>query len=89
MFLWIVALALGKSNFDESDEYILETEEKYDHDLAQSILPYVKWAYIIITIIRVALFVISYKKPKVCRLYLYFELIIMLLDCCMPKNISL
>ena len=69
IFHWIAYVVQGRANFDESAKYI-EEGGQFDKEVAQSIFPYAMWFHIIGNFLRVVLLAISYKKPRVCRIYL-------------------
>ena len=48
--------------------------------MALTLLPIAKWTHILGTIGRVILLYCSYSKPKVCKLYLHYEMFMMLID---------
>ena len=90
VFHWILYVIQGRANFNESEKLLEEdVGGEVDKEVAQAILPYAKWAHITATFFRIVLLAISYKKPRVCRFYFYYELMVVLIDQCMPKNISL
>ena len=61
----------------------------FDKEMAEAIFPIVKWAHIIGTLGRIVLLAISYKKPRVCRMYFFYELMMMMIDQCLPRDINL
>ena len=79
IFHWTLFLAIGRANFAESAKYIEEGGD-FDKEVAEAIFPIAKWAHIIGTLGRIVLLAISYKKPRVCRMYFFYELMMMLID---------
>ena len=58
-------------------------------DLTEAIYPYAKNATIILSAFRVILLLISLKRQNVCRYYLYYELVLHIIDYCLPRGLPL
>ena len=86
----IVFHCISRSNFEKA-EVLLEDQTRnhfFNVSFAREILPYAKWAYIIGTIGRVFLLAISYKKPQICKTYLFYELLMLFFDSCMVRSVD-
>ena len=59
-----------------------------EHDLAEAIYPYAKTAMLIFTLGRVILLLVSGKQLNVCRYYLYYELLLHIINVCLPHGLS-
>ena len=59
-----------------------------EHDLAEAIYPYAKIAMLIFTLGRVILLLVSIKQLSVCRYYLYYELLLFIINICLPQGLS-
>lgn len=59
---------------------------KFNEDVAEFLFPIAKWAHIVGSIGRVVLLVISYKKPRISKIYFNYEVVMFLLDQCLVKN---
>ena len=57
-------------------------------ELCTTIFPYAKWAVICMTFGRLILMLISLKHLSVCKVYLYYELVNMLVLMCLPQDYS-
>ena len=88
IFHWTLFLAIGRANFAESAKYMEEGGD-FDKEVAEAIFPVAKWAHIIGTLGRIVLLAVSYKKPRICRMYFFYEMMMMLIDQCLPRDIKL
>ena len=64
----------------------MSESNEYNEDLVKSIFPFVKMAIIFMTIGRAILLLISFKKISICKVYIYYQVIYILLELCLPRN---
>ena len=69
---------LKKENSLDLNQFYYVVGEKIDLELVKAILPMAQWATIMFTISRVILLLISIKNIRVCKMYFYFEQLVML-----------
>ena len=69
-------------------EKFVESGESPEPDLTEAIYPYAKNAFIILSLFRIVLLLISLKRQNVCRYYIYYELVIHIVDKCLPRGLT-
>ena len=85
----IIIHVTGKTQYETSEAF-LKNEAEFDTTTALSLFPYLKWMMMIGGILgRTILIAISYKKPKVTKVYIYYETIMYLLERSCPQDYSL
>ena len=68
-------ILMGKSHYQESAAFIEEDRIPYNKELAETILPYIKWVLIILTYGRLFLVAFSYKYMWLTKTYLLYTVI--------------
>ena len=76
---------LGQANFQQSEKYI-ENGGEHNEEFVSAIFPYVKIAILSMSIGRVILLLISFKKLSICKFYIYYQVVYILLELCLPRN---
>ena len=76
---------LGKANFQQSQKFIDEGGA-YNNDLIDAMLPSIKWAMIILTFGRLICIFISIKKLAICKTYIYYQAIYIILEEFLPRD---
>ena len=66
----------------------MDEGESPKQDLIEAIHPYAKNATLLHVVGRVILMLISIKRPSVCRYYLYYELLLHIINICSPFGLS-
>ena len=85
--------AFGEENYQNSEKILQQGEEKFpeakglNYELAEAALPVGKWIHIVGMFLRVLLLAISYYRPGVCKLYIYFELLLNVTDQLMVSDV--
>ena len=75
LFNSLLLIVLGKANFQRAEDYIVDqTDEDLESmKVSLAIFPYAKWIYIIFTIGRLVLILLSIKNLRICKIYFYYE----------------
>ena len=76
---------LGKANYQQSQKYI-EEGGTHNTDLIETMFPIIKWAMIILTFGRLIFIFISIKKLAICKTYIYYQVIYILLEEFLPRD---
>ena len=85
--------AFGKEIYQNAEKILQQGEEHFpeaknlNYELAEATLPIGKWIHIVGAFLRVLLLAISYYKPSVCKLYIYFELLLNVTDQLMVSDV--
>ena len=66
----------------------MSESNEYNEDLVKSIFPFVKMAIIFMTIGRAILLLISFKKISICKVYIYYQVIYILLELCSNQSLN-
>ena len=61
---------------------------KYNYDIAHHMLPVAMWAHIVLTFGRVLLVLISLKRPQVCKVFFNYDLVLLLVNECLVKEVG-
>ena len=63
-------------------------EEGNDHNekVVAEIFPHVKSIIIWMTMGRIILLLISCKKPSICKIYLYYQVLFIVVELCLPRD---
>ena len=76
---------LGKANFQQSQKFI-DDGGTYNTELIDTMFPSIKWAMIILTFGRLICIFISIKKLAICKIYIYYQAIYILLEEFLPRD---
>ena len=66
-----------ESRASKSEDFIQNSDEKSQKQLAMALLPTVAWIILIMNLLRLPLIVASYWKPQICRYYHIYQVIFM------------
>ena len=67
-----------------SIEFIAKENSGVNQELAEMVLPILKYSYIILIVCRPLLMIVSYWKPAICRSYFYYQFLITLILLTLP-----
>ena len=54
--------------------------------LIKEIFPYIKWTMIMMSYGRLFLILVSMKKLAVCKMYIYYQIVYLILEECLPRD---
>ena len=80
-----IFIVLGQANWQQSQKFMAKSDE-YNESFVQQVFPIVKWALITMTIGRLLLLLISLKNIQVCRTYLYYQVVFMVVEMLLPVD---
>ena len=81
----IMFMILGKANYQKSAEYVRKGGE-HDEDFYESWYSFLQAMLIVMTFGRIILMGLSYKYPRICRSYIYYQVIYLSLEWCLPRD---
>ena len=64
----------------------MEEGDPPEPDLTEIVYPYAKTAMLIFTAGRVVLMLITFKRLSVCRYYIYYELLLTIINAFLPRG---
>ena len=82
MLIWS---ALGQANYQQSREYI-ERDEQHNSDLIKGLFPFIQWTMIVMSYARLLLVLLSMKKLAICKVYIYYQIVYLMLEQCLPRD---
>ena len=88
----VIQLGMGESNFDRSEIYRQNSVENPQTpglgylDLVRDIHPYARVIMYTFTVGRFILLLISMKHLSICKLYIYYEFLLTILDQFLPQS---
>ena len=80
-----VMVPSGQANFQQSEEFIAEGGQ-HNEELVSEILPFIKMALIFMTLGRAVLLLISFKRLSICKVYIYYQVVYVLLELFLPRD---
>ena len=80
--LW---MSIGKANFQKSREYIA-LGKAHDEEFVAAAFDYLQYTMIAMTFFRVILMGLSYRFPAVCRIYVYYQIVYLSVEWCLPRD---
>lgn len=85
VLFFLIWSGFGNANFQQSEEYIDE-DGSHNQNLISDTFVYLKWAMIVMTFGRLILIFISLKNLNVCKLYIYYQVVYLLLESLLPRD---
>ena len=79
LVIFIFSYATGATNFDSSELY-LEGDTSFDSSTAKALNKIFKYIYVVGVAGRLLLLIISFKKLNIVRTYIYYELVMLMID---------
>jgi len=81
-------MILGQSTYEQSKEFIEDHGDKYDlnEKFTDATFTYFKWAYILLTLGRLPLILIACYKIKLCKFFIYYQMLFSLVEVCLPRD---
>ena len=74
---------IGKNGWDKSEQILEENDAstiEFDYETAQALFPVCKTIMIVCNLLRFLLLLVSFKWPRVCKIFLAFEITTIFID---------
>ena len=83
MMIW---MAFGEANYQQSKDYMEEDGVQLNQELNKNVYPFLKWAMIVMTFGRLILVFASIKNLAICKVYIYYQIVYLLLEEFLPRD---
>ena len=79
---------MGKLPIEKTLQLIQADPPNLNTNLCEEVFPYAKWALIISIFGRAILLLISLKRLSICKVHLYYEMLVFVVLFCLPQDID-
>ena len=87
VFVWTI---IGRANFQKSQAYVDKSDagsgHSYNEFYVENLFDIVKWMLIFMNIGRFFLLIVSYWKPSICKVYMLYQSVYMMLEWSQPRD---
>ena len=84
----LLAVVSENEIYDHTAKYLREDGGPARADLAHAVLPYAKFTLQALLVARAVLFIASWKWMNLTRIVFYLEIVIQVVEACMPINVA-